>query len=691
MGKGTLKKNSELKSKLEEAIMGLGSARRELIMRRKDRHPASQSFSVGDAAFRWKKDNIQNLRYTNMKGKTTEEIETELLLSGHLSTEVSMIVLDTADSIVKSVTADTISDSSSEGQKLVQALHNAIMQLQIRCTTLNQSTLSLKNILAFQRSLVARNPALIFDEKLDREVCAELCMQLLQKCASSLSGVRSQAAASLYLLLRDNFTNAGRFAKVKIQITMSLSSLVGLSPKFDEHHLRRSLKTVLIYAAIDKKHPVEFRNELQEMIFQLHMIVSDTIRMKEFQEDPEMLLDLMYRVAKGYQHSPDLRVTWLQNMAQKHCERGNHAEAAHCLVHAAAAVAGFLHVLHNRPYLPVSCVAFQKISANILEEAVRSSDVTRAADRDVLCTGKTFSEPGLVHLLQKAADCFVSAQQFEIVNEVYKLLIPIAEAERNFSRLAAIHGKLQQVFLKVDELNGRRVFEAYFRVAFYGCKLGDLDGEEFVYKEAHLTKLPEIAHRLESFYSAQFGSQVVEVIKDSNPVDVKRLDASKVYIQITYVEPYFDAWELEQKKTSFERNYNIKKFVFSTPFTLDGRAHGDLHEQHKRKTILETVNTFPYVKTRIQVKSHKVVTLTPIEVAIDDIQKKTSELSAVLCIPDCDPKILQMLLQGCVGTTVNQGPLEVANVFLSESCKGQKASTPLQNKLKSCFKDFCHV
>lgn len=50
------------------------------------------------------------------------------------------------------------------------------------------------------------------------------------------------------------------------------------------------------------------------------MILSDTIKMKEFQEDPEMLLDLMYRIAKGYQNSPDLRLTWLHNMAAKHNE-----------------------------------------------------------------------------------------------------------------------------------------------------------------------------------------------------------------------------------------------------------------------------------------------------------------------------------------------------------------------------------
>ena len=41
------------------------------------------------------------------------------------------------------------------------------------------------------------------------------------------------------------------------------------------------------------------------------------------------------------------------------------------------------------------------------------------------------------------------------------------------------------------------MFGTYFRVGFYGHKFGDLDGDEFVYKEPPITKLPEVAHRLE--------------------------------------------------------------------------------------------------------------------------------------------------------------------------------------------------
>lgn len=35
--------------------------------------------------------------------------------------------------------------------------------------------------------------------------------------------------------------------------------------------------------------------QVQDLMFNLHMILTDTVKMKEHQEDPEMLIDLMYR------------------------------------------------------------------------------------------------------------------------------------------------------------------------------------------------------------------------------------------------------------------------------------------------------------------------------------------------------------------------------------------------------------
>ena len=38
------------------------------------------------------------------------------------------------------------------------------------------------------------------------------------------------------------------------------------------------------------------------------------------------ILLFLYRIAKGYQNSPDLRLTWLESMAKKHIEYEHYAE-----------------------------------------------------------------------------------------------------------------------------------------------------------------------------------------------------------------------------------------------------------------------------------------------------------------------------------------------------------------------------
>lgn len=126
---------------------------------------------------------------------------------------------------------------------------------------------------------------------------------------------------------------------------------------------------------------------------------------------------------------------------------------------------------------------------------------------------------------------------------------------------------------------------------------------------------------------------------------------------------------------------------------MEGKAHGQLYEQCKRKTILTVENSFPYVKTRIQVKSRQQHCLSPIEVAIEDIQKKTNEISNATNQKPVDAKILQMVLQGCVGTTVNQGPAEIAFVFLSDEPNipdgYQRPTLQLKDNLRNAFKEFC--
>ncbi|XP_054859895.1 dedicator of cytokinesis protein 6 [Eublepharis macularius] len=671
----TFKKSLDMKARLEEAILGSIGARQEMVRRSRERSPFGNHENV-----RWRKNIAHWRQHSDKVDKSKDEMEHEAVVDGNLATEANMVVLDTLEIIVQTVILSEAKESVLSGVLRV-LLHS------MACTP---SASFLQHCFATQRALVSKFPEMLFEE--DTELCADLCLRLLRHCSSRVGTIRAHASASLYLLMRQNFEIGNNFARVKMQVTMSLSSLVGTSPNFNEEHLRRSLKTILTYAEEDLElRDTTFAEQVQDLVFNLHMILTDTVKMKEHQEDPEMLMDLMYRIAKGYQTSPDLRLTWLKNMAAKHSERGNHAEAAQCLVHSAALVAEYLSMLEDCSYLPVGCVTFQNISSNVLEESAVSDDVL-SPDEEGICSGKYFTEQGLVGLLEQAASSFTMGGLYEAVNEVYKILIPIHEANRDFKRLAVLHGKLQDAFSKItNQASGwemtQRMFGTYFRVGFYGCKFGDLDEQEFVYKEPSITKLAEISHRLEEFYAKRFGDDVVEIIKDSNPVHKNKLDPNKAYIQLTYVEPFFDTYELKDRITYFDKNYNLRTFMFCTPFTLDGRAHGDLHEQFKRKTLLTTSHAFPYIKTRINVIRKEEIILIPIEVAIEDMQKKTQELAFATHQDPADAKMLQMVLQGCVGTTVNQGPLEVAQVFLAEIPDDPKLYRH-HNKLRLCFKDF---
>uniref|UniRef100_A0A671TU83 Dedicator of cytokinesis 8 n=1 Tax=Sparus aurata TaxID=8175 RepID=A0A671TU83_SPAAU len=623
---------------------------------------------------RWRKDLTQWRQTNDRQDKTKAELDQEALISGNLATETNLIVLDLLETILQAVPLAECKDSVVGG----------VLKVLLHSLTCNQSTTFLSHTFSTLRSLVVKFGDLLFEE--EAEQCADLCQKVLQYCSSPVDENRSQACATLYLIMRYSYSN--NFSRVKMQVTMSLASLVGKSSDFQEEYLRRSLRTILAYAEEDTEmQNTQLPSQVDELLRNLNSILSDTVKMREFQEDPEMLMDLMYRIAKGYQTSPDLRLTWLQNMAEKHNNRKCYTESAMCLVHAAALVAEYLSMLEDHKYLPVGSVTFQNISPNVLEESAVSDDIL-SPDEDGVCSGRYFTESGLVGLLEQAAELFSNGGLYEAVNEVYKIIIPILEAHRDFRKLASTHDKLQRAFDNIIQKVGhKRMFGTYFRVGFYGAKFGDLDEREFIYKEPGITHLPEISHRLENFYSQCFGEETLVMIKDSTPVDRKQLNPNKAYIQITYVEPFFDDYEMKDRMTNFEKNFNLRRFMYTTPFTKSGRPRGELNEQYKRKTILTTMHAFPYVKTRINVIQKEEFDLTPIEVAIEDMQKKTRELAVATHREQPDAKMLQMLLQGSVGTTVNQGPLEVAQVFLNEIPADPKLFRH-HNKLRLCFKEF---
>ena len=63
-------------------------------------------------------------------------------------------------------------------------------------------------------------------------------------------------------------------------------------------------------------------------------------------------------------------------------------------------------------------------------------------------------------------------------------------------------------------------------------------------------------------------------------------------------------------------------------------------------------HSFPYVKKRILVVYHKEIELTPIEVAIDEMQNKAADIEEVVHQHTPDLKKIQLKLQGSISVQV---------------------------------------
>ncbi|KAI6655014.1 Dedicator of cytokinesis protein 7 isoform X10 [Oopsacas minuta] len=690
-----IKPSDQVRHNLAEYILGQGSAVDRLRQRRAEKH--QNVSSNGDSVTeRWVLNTRSSTLPTNKEGRQQySEILSDTKLHSNLSTEISLVILDFIETLVQEDFEDD--DPNLFQRFLIPTILPTIIQLYLHFLRTNQSTYVLTCVCFSLRSLILKYPDLILFQY--QEQCSFLCKDLLHHCSSSMLELRQQATATLYTIMREHFILAGTFSYVKVQITSALSSIVGELVENEENshdvYLRRSLNTLSKYARVDQLRDFcdssSFPDQVNSLSLNLLVVIDDTSKLRACGSDNDLMLDIMYRIAKSYQNSPDLRLAWLENMMNKNKEEGNYAEAGMCLVHAAAMIAEYLGMIAPKPYMPIGAVSFARISTNVIEESAVSDDTVSAKEEGV-CNGSKFSEEGLLGLLKLAHHSFEQAQLFESVIEIDKVIIPILEHNHEYSKLSRIHETMQNCYRTMDDpKKDRKYFTSYYRVAFF-CRdrlSPEQDGKQFIYKCNTICKLSEFATKLENNHKQSFGANNVKLISDSNEVDRSKLLPNIMYIQITYVEPYFDDWELYERITGMERSFNISRFYFSTPYTQDGKAHGEPASQCMRRTILTTYNSFPYLMSRVSIMNTEIIELTPIEVGIEEIKKQTHALREIIDARTQDMVLLDMRLSGAVAPTVNQGPMAIARAFLTSD--KSKAVGMHQRLLRIAFKQFLQV
>uniref|UniRef100_A0A8C1D5C2 Dedicator of cytokinesis 10 n=1 Tax=Cyprinus carpio carpio TaxID=630221 RepID=A0A8C1D5C2_CYPCA len=609
-------------------------------------------------------------------------------IEANLSTEVSLTVLDVLDLFVHHHKKWLQHD---EGQN---SLMKKVFDTYLLFFQISQSTNTLRHVFTALRLFIHKFPSTFFQGNAD--LCGSLCYEILKCCNHRSSSTLTEASALLYFLMRRNFefTDGKCIVRSHLQVIKSVSQLIA-DAGIGGSRFQQSLAIINNFANGDT--PLKnttFPAEVKDLTKRIRTVLMATSQMKEHEKDPEMLVDLQYSLANSYASTPELRRTWLESMAKIHVRNGDLSEAAMCYIHISALIAeslrrrgeqlNILPVFVHGPAgsFSMGWAAFMNISPNVKEEGAMKED---AGTQDT-----PYTEDTLVEQLEMCADYLWKSERYELIAEINKPVIAVFEKRRDFKRLSELYYDIHRSYLKVTEVvnSEKRLFGRYYRVAFYGQGFfEEEESKEFIYKEPKLTGLSEISQRLLKLYSDKFGADNVKMIQDSNKVNPKDLDPRFAYIQVTYVVPYFNEKEQLEKKTDFERHHNINRFVFETPFTLSGKKHGDVEEQCKRKTILTTSSSFPFLKKRIEVVEQQSTEMNPIEVAIDEMSRKVSELNQLCSMEEVDMIRLQLKLQGSVSVKVNAGPMAYARAFLEE--KNAKKYPDNQVKLlKEIFRQF---
>uniref|UniRef100_A0A3B3Z2W1 Dedicator of cytokinesis 11 n=1 Tax=Poecilia mexicana TaxID=48701 RepID=A0A3B3Z2W1_9TELE len=607
-------------------------------------------------------------------GPSEAEIHHQALLEGNISTEVSLSVLDVL-SLFSQCFKTQLLDSDGHNP-----LMRKVFDVYLTFLKVGQSEAAIRHVFAALRGFINKFPSVLFKGRVT--LCEDLCCEVLKCCVSKLAVLRAEASALLYLLMRNNyeFTKRKTFLRTHLQIIIAVSQLISDVALTGSSRFQESLSIINNFANSDKAmKSTAFPGEVKGLTMRIRTVLMATAQMREHEKDPEMLLDLQYSLALSYASTPELRRTWLDSMARAHLKNGDLSEAAMCYVHVAALVAEYLY---RKKLFPCGLTAFKKVTLNIEEEAAMKEDTGM---QDVY-----YTEEVLVEHLEVCVEALWKAERYELITHIAKLIIPIYEKRHEYEKLSRLYDTLHRAYNKIMEViqSGRRLLGTYFRVAFYGQGFfEEEDGKEYIYKEPKLTGLSEISQRLLTLYGDKFGPENVKIIQDSNKVNPKELDSRFAYVQVTFVKPYFDEKEAPEKKTDFEKCHNIRNFVFETPYTLSGKKHGGVEEQCKRRTVLTTTNTFPYVKKRIEVKGEKQVELKPVDVAIDEMRARTAELTKLCSSQEVDMIQLQLKLQGCVSVQVNAGPMAYARAFLDDS-KSNSSGSKKVKELKEVFRRF---
>ena len=212
----------------------------------------------------------------------------------------------------------------------------------------------------------------------------------LRLCSYYSPVIRGEARAFLYFMILQNLKQVGTFDVVKNAAILACSRLAEDHKDFGGSALKNALSTISEYALQDLfAPPARTERRVRGSVFTttsslrkasasasrlsskcrsfcsaLSKIVRDTqeIVNSRGSSDVEKVAEQYYRISEGYRNSPELRLEWLEKLAQFHAKNGDFPEAALAMTHVLALLSDYLN---NCTDMRVDTSVFKRINPSI--------------------------------------------------------------------------------------------------------------------------------------------------------------------------------------------------------------------------------------------------------------------------------------------------------------------------------------
>lgn len=300
------------------------------------------------------------------------------------------------------------------------------------------------------------------------------------------------------------------------------------------------------------------------------------------------------------------------------------------------------------------------------------------------------------NLFKMIANNYIKGNSLERATDTYnELLDSYNEHTYDLKSFAYVHNKLAKLYLDLESSD--KLSPSFFRVAFIGAGFpANIRGKEQIYEGLPFEHITSIHERLLRLYpGARIISDDVQAQKLKEKIQTGR------YLHVNTVEPINDIsdklFNTSIGVRQYARNKNLR--FFTTMKKIPGAT--SVFDLWTEETTYETQLSFPTLMNRSDIKSVKIIKLSPLDNAIRTIVNKNNDLIQVESMINIAFKEkadftslfndLSRQLAGTVDSPVNGGVGQYRTFFNDPKYEGKDEHEYNIRLLKNAFNDLAII